>query len=104
MTFCETFLLIIVINICILLNVWYIYECHRDKNCSKSRKWFIYISSCICTICLIITTANMISNRFNRCLKKGYYNGISVKTVPKLNNQYIIEDVDSIFYINNTRE
>lgn len=104
MTFWETFLLIIVINICLLLNVWSIYDYHRNKNCSKGRKWLAYIGSSICTICVIITTANMISNRFKICLKKSYYNGISVKTVPKLNSQYIIEDVDSIFYINNTRE
>ena len=58
----------------------------------------------ISLIALMIYSSFEINASFKKCIKSAYYNGVSVKAVPKLKSDYTIERVDSVFYINKVRE
>lgn len=58
----------------------------------------------ISLIGLMVCTSLVINVSFKKCIKSAYYNGVSVKAVPKLKSDYTIEKIDSVFYINKTRE
>ena len=104
MSFWSIFFLIIIAYIGIWLNISNIYLYYKDKNIKKPVKWFIYVMSTIGSIALVLFITQFISYSFDKCVKSAYYNGVSVKTVPKLKNDYTIEKVDSVFYINKMRE
>ena len=104
MDFWSIFFLIIIAYIGIWLNISNIYLYHKDKNIKKHVKWFIYVMSTICSISLALFITQYISYSFDKCVKTAYYNGVSVKTIPKLKSDYTIEKVDSVFYINKMRE
>ena len=104
MDFWSIFLLFIIVSIMTLVDVYNIYTWHKDKKTGKIKKWFVYITSTISSIALIVCSSLFISHSFDKCVKTAYYNGVSVKTIPKLKSDYTIEKVDSVFYINKMRE
>lgn len=104
MSFWSIFFFIFIGYIGIWLNISNIYLYHKDNNIKKPVKWFIYVMSTICSIALALFITQYISISFDKCVKTAYYNGVSVKTIPKLKSDYTIEKVDSVFYINKMRE
>lgn len=87
-----------------ILIIYTIYDCCTDKECRTAKKWLTTIMGIISLIALMICSSFAINASFKKCIKSAYYNGVSVKAVPKLKSDYTIEKVDSIFYINKMRE
>lgn len=97
------FLFIINCSMAILI-AYTIYDCYTDKKCITVKKWLAAIIGIISLIALMICSSLVIKTSFEKCIKSAYYNGVSVKAVPKLKSDYTIERVDSVFYINKVRE
>lgn len=104
MGFWSIFFLIIIGYIGIWLNMSNIYLHFKDNDIKKPVKWFICTISTICSIAVVFFITQFISYSFDKNIKSAYYNGVSVKAVPKLKSDYTIEKVDSVFYINKMRE
>lgn len=75
-----------------------------DVKCRTVKKWYTCIMGIISLIGLLVCASLVINVSFEECIKSAYYNGVSVKAVPKLKSDYTIEKVDSVFYINKMRE
>ena len=104
MGFWNIFFLIFIGSIGIWFNMTNIYLQFKDNDIKKHVKWFICTISTICSIALVLSITQIISYSFDKNIKSAYYNGVSVRTVPKLKSDYTIEKIDSVFYINKTRE
>lgn len=100
MSFWGIFIHYVFIAIIVIMLSQFIYSIIKANN--KIKFWggvIIFIEASL-LIGYLLFCSYLSKNTFDNVVKNSYYKGVSVKVIPKINSDYKIERMDSVFYIN----
>lgn len=100
MTFWGIFIHYVVIVIIVTMLSQFIYSIIKDSNKIKFGTCAIIFIEVFLLIGYLLFCSYLSKNTFDNIVKNSYYKGVSVKVIPKINSDYKIERMDSVFYIN----
>ena len=100
MTFWGIFIHYVFIAIIVIMLSQFIYSIIKDSNKIKFGTCVIIFIQVSLLIGYLLFCSYLSKNTVDRIVKDSYYKGVSVKVIPKINSDYKIERMDSVFYIN----
>lgn len=100
MTFWGIFIMLLSVVIVTLIVTYYIYSIIKSSDKINYRLIFFILAESSLLILYIVMYSYAMKNTFDNVVKNSYYKGVSVKVIPKINSDYKIEKMDSVFYIN----
>lgn len=100
MSFWCIFMMLLLIVAATLITTFYVYETIRISHKIDFKLIFIILAESLLLVVFVALFSHAAKNTFDNIVKDSYYKGVSVKVIPKINSDYKIERMDSVFYIN----